>query len=315
MKNLYPEIEPFDAGFLKVDEIHEIYFEQCGTKNGKPILFLHGGPGSNIKPSHRQFFDPKVYRIILFDQRGAGKSKPFAELKKNTTWDLVKDIEKLREHLNIDKWVVFGGSWGSTLSLVYAINHPKRVKGLILRGIFLVRQLELDWFFKSGANLIYPDEWEKIVDIIPLKERNNLIKAYLKRLTSKNKKTQEKAAITWSSYEAKLANVNFDEEFYKSFTQKKHAIAVSKIEAYYFYNKAFFKSDNYILDNASKIKNIPTIIIHGRYDMICPVVSAIDLNKKLNKSKLIIVPNAGHLASEEGISKELLIASDEFRKL
>jgi proline iminopeptidase len=315
MKNLYPKIEPFDTGFLKVDDIHEIYFEQCGNKNGKLILFLHGGPGSNIKPSHRQFFDPKVYRIILFDQRGAGKSKPFAELKNNTTWDLVKDIEKLRKHLNIDKWVVFGGSWGSTLSLVYAINYPTRVKGLILRGIFLVRKLELDWFFKSGANLIYPDEWEKVVNIIPLKERNNLIKAYLKRLTSNNKNTKEKAAIRWSSYEAKLASVEVDEDFYKDFTKIKHAIAVSTIEAYYFYNKAFFKSNNYILDNINKIKNIPTIIIHGRYDMVCPVKNAIDLNNKLKKSKLVIVPKAGHLASEEGIKEELLKATENFKKL
>ncbi len=311
MRSYYPEIEAKRIGYLEVDE-HEIYFEESGNLLGKPVIFLHGGPGSGTEEKHRRFFDPEKYRIILMDQRGCGKSKPHATLEKNTTWDLVRDIENLREFLGIDKWVVFGGSWGSTLALAYAETHPEKVKGLIVRGIFLSRKEELDWFFQKGASFVFPEEWGKFISIIPENERSDLMQAYYKRLMSKDRK---KFAYAWSRWEAIAIRLQTDPEFLQSFTEEFHADAVARIECHYFINKAFFKTDNWIIENAYLIQDIPTVIVHGRYDMICPVKNAWDLFKALPKAKLEIIPDAGHAASETGILDALIRASDEFSKL
>jgi proline iminopeptidase len=311
MKNYFPEIEPKRIGYLEVDG-HEIYFEESGNLEGNPVIFLHGGPGSGTDPKHRRFFDPEKYRIILMDQRGCGKSRPHASLEKNTTWDLVADIDLLREFLKIDQWVVFGGSWGSTLALAYAESHPSKVKGLILRGIFLCREEELKWFFESGANFLFPEEWEKFVAVIPENERDDLISAYYKRLMSDGRK---EAAYAWSRWEGMTVRLEVDPEFVNYFTESNHADAVARIECHYFKNKAFFKTDNQLIEEAYKIKDIPTIIIHGRYDVICPVKNAWDLSKALPKAELKIIPNAGHSASEPGILDALISATDQFGKL
>jgi proline iminopeptidase len=311
MRSYYPDIETKRIGYLEVDG-HEIYFEESGNLNGKPVIFLHGGPGSGTEAKHRRFFDPEKYRIILMDQRGCGKSRPHASLEKNTTWDLVSDIESLREFLGIDKWVVFGGSWGSTLALAYAESYPERVKGLIVRGIFLSRKEELDWFFQKGASFIFPEEWEKFISMIPENERSDLMNAYYKRLMSSDRK---KFAYAWSRWEAIAVRLQTDPEFLQSFTEEFHADAVARIECHYFVNKSFFKTDNWLIENAHRIEDIPTIIVHGRYDMICPVKNAWDLFKALPKAKLEIIPDAGHAASEAGILDALIRASDEFSKL
>ncbi|MBM3193693.1 MAG: prolyl aminopeptidase [Chlamydiae bacterium] len=311
MRSYYPEIKAQRIGYIEVDQ-HEIYFEESGNLSGAPLLFLHGGPGSGTEEKHRRFFDPETYRIILMDQRGCGKSRPHASLENNTTWDLVKDIEELRKFLGIDKWVVFGGSWGSTLSLAYAETYPERVKGLILRGIFLSRKEELDWFFQKGASFIFPEEWEKFVSCIPENERSDLLSAYYKRLISDDRK---KFAYAWSRWEAIAVRLELDRDFLENFTEDFHADAVARIEAHYFINKAFFETDNWLIENAYRIKDIPTVIIHGRYDMICPVKNAWDLFKVLANARLEIIPNAGHGASEPGILDALIRASDEFSKL
>ncbi len=311
MRDLYPPIEPKRIGYLEVDG-HEIYFEESGNLKGNPVIFLHGGPGSGTDPKHRRFFDPEKYRIILMDQRGCGKSRPHASLEKNTTWDLVNDIESLRENLGIDRWVVFGGSWGSTLALAYAESHPKNVKGLILRGIFLCREEELNWFFKSGANLLFPEEWEKFIAPISPEERGDMIEAYYKKLMSNDRK---QAAYAWSRWEGMTVRLEVDPEFLNYFTEDIHADAVARIECHYFKNKAFFKTDNWLIEQAHHIKNIPTTIIHGRYDIICPVKNAWDLSKALPNAKLEIISNAGHSASEPGILDALIRASDEFSNL
>ncbi len=311
MKNYYPPIEPQRMGFLEIDE-HEIYFEESGNMGGNPVIFLHGGPGSGTDPKHRRFFDPEKYRIILMDQRGCGKSRPHASLEKNTTWDIVADIERLREFLKIEQWIVFGGSWGSTLALAYAESHPKRVKGLILRGIFLCREEELKWFFQSGANYLFPEEWEKFVAIIPQEERRDLISAYYKRLMSDQR---EEAAYAWARWEGMAVRLEVDPEFVNYFTEGNHAEAVARIECHYFKNKAFFKTDNQLIEEAYKIEDIPTTIIHGRYDAICPVKNAWDLSKALPKAELIIIPSAGHSASEPGILDALISATDQFATL
>ncbi len=298
---------------LPVSPIHTLYYEECGNPKGKPILFLHGGPGSGMEPSHRQFFDPEAYRIVLFDQRGCGKSTPHASLEANTTWDLVDDIEKLRRHLGISDWIVFGGSWGSTLALTYAIQHPEVVRGLIVRGIFLTRPEELRWFYQYGAHFIFPEAWEKYIGLIPPEERGDLIKAYYKRLTSNNQQTRIEAANAWSAWEAVALRLRFDPELFASFTDPFHALAVARIECHYFVNLCFYPTPNWILENCEKIRHIPGVIVHGRYDIVCPVDNAWQLHKRWPEAKLEIIPDAGHAVSEPGITDALVRATDSFR--
>lgn len=315
MRSRYPSIEPFRYGHLSVSPHHSIYWEECGNPRGKPVVFLHGGPGSGLEASHRTFFDPETYRIVLFDQRGCGKSTPHASLEENTTWDLVEDIEKIRKMLEIDRWVVFGGSWGSTLALAYAETHPDRVKGLIVRGIFLCRKSELHWFYQSGAHHIFPDEWEKYLDPIPEEERGNLLEAYYRRLTSKDSAVRKKAAYTWTAWEGATIRLKSDPHGFASFTEERHADAIARIECHYFINRGFFKSDGWLLEHATKLKKIPGVIIHGRYDIVCPLESAWALHKVWPEARLEIVAEAGHAASEPGISDALVRAADEFRDL
>tara|TARA_B100000579_G_scaffold436286_1_gene461823 strand:- start:1988 stop:2935 length:948 start_codon:yes stop_codon:yes gene_type:complete len=314
MKKLYPKIKPYSEFYLKVSNIHTIFVEESGNPNGKPVIFLHGGPGGGSEPIYRQYFNPKKWRIIIFDQRGCGKSLPHAELKENTTWDLVNDIEIIRQYLNIESWVVFGGSWGSTLSLSYAIKNPKRCKGLILRGIFMLRKMEIDWFYQEGCSYIYPDEWEKYLKEIPINEHKNLVQAYYKRLTSKNKITRIKAAKAWSTWEARTSKLIPTQSSLHHFDDSKVAEAFARIECHYFINKGFFKSDGWILKNIHKIKHIPNVIIQGRYDVVCPMRSAWDLHKKWENSKLIIIPAEGHSMLEKNIQSELIKYTDKFSK-
>lgn len=315
MRTLYPPIEPNQTGFLTVDSIHTLYYEESGNPDGQPILFLHGGPGSGIEAKHRRFFDPAYYRIILFDQRGAGRSVPHACLENNTTWHLVEDIEKLREHLHINTWIVFGGSWGSTLALTYAIQHPKAISALIVRGIFLCRHKELRWFYQYGAHHLFPDIWELFLKPIPEDERVDLIQAYYAKLTSQDTKIRQEAAFAWTAWEAATLRLLFDQELFLSFTADDHADALARIECHYFINKAFFPTDNWILENVDKIRHIPTTIIHGRYDIICPLENAWDLHRLLPQSQFFIVPDAGHAGSEPGILHQLIEATDRYRNL
>lgn len=312
MRTLYPAIEPYRTGFLQVDSIYNIYFEESGNPNGTPVLFLHGGPGTGTDPNQRRFFNPDKYRIILLDQRGAGKSTPHAELKDNTTWTLIEDIEKIRTILLIDSWVVFGGSWGSTLSLAYAISHPERVRALVLRGIFLCREEELKWFCQSGAHRIFPDAWERFIAPIPEDERSDLITAYHKRLTTLSGKELEQIAHTWAAWEAETVRLRYDPDFYKFFTATERAQSIARIECHYFVNHAFFPSENWIVENVSKIRHIPAVIVHGRYDVICPVENAWLLHKAWPEAKLEIIPDAGHASSEIGITDALIRATDAF---
>jgi proline iminopeptidase len=310
VRERYPPIDCNNSGHLQVSDLHSIYWEECG--NGKkPVLFLHGGPGSGIDPSQRQFFDPAAYRVILFDQRGCGKSIPFSALEENTTWDLVKDIEKLRKLLGIEQWMIFGGSWGSTLALAYAEHYPERVTELIVRGIFLGRRKELLWTFQAGARKLFPDEWEKFVAPIPEEERNNLIAAYHRRLVSSDIKIRKSAAYAWSRWEAATVRLNSHPVGYPF--DERHADAIARIECHYFMNDCFFKTDQWLLDHISTIRHLPGVIVQGRYDVICPVESAWELHKVWPKARLEIVANAGHASSEPGITDALIRATDEFR--
>jgi len=306
---LFPAIEPFEAGFLEVSSIHTIYWERSGNPNGKKILIIHGGPGGGSQPRYRRYFDPEKFDIIQFDQRGCGLSKPFSELKENTTIDLINDIEKLREKLKIDKWHLFGGSWGSTLSLIYAIENPSRVLSLTLRGIFLCRSFELSWFYQYGASEIFPDEYENYISVIPETSRNNLIKAFYEYLTSENIELRKKASMAWTRWELSTSHLYKKEITMNPSAKNSFSDAFARIECHYFINNIFL-NDNFILDNIIKIELIPTTIIQGRYDIVCPVRSAWDLQKKLKNSKLIIVPDSGHSMSEKGITKELIKATN-----
>jgi proline iminopeptidase len=312
MKELYPEIEPYSTFRLKVSEIHELHVEEAGNPLGYPVVFLHGGPGAGISPYHRRFFDPQKYRIILFDQRGAGKSTPHASLEENTTWDLVEDIEKIRTKLQIKKWLVFGGSWGSTLALAYAETHPESVSGLILRGIFLCRPEEIRWFYQDGCHWLYPDLWEQYLKPIPTDERGDMIKAYYKRLTSPNEAIKLEAASAWSLWEGATLKLIPNEENISNFENPHLAISLARIECHYFMNNSFFSTNNQLIENAEKIRHIPTTIIHGRYDVICPVKNAWDLHKVLPEAKLQIIQNAGHAADEPGIIDALINATNSF---
>jgi proline iminopeptidase len=314
MKSLYPAIEPFETGMLKVSEIHTIYYERCGNPVGIPVVFLHGGPGGGLVPLYRQFFDPEAYHIILFDQRGSGQSTPHADLRENTTWDLIADMETLREKFNIEKWYVFGGSWGSTLALAYAETHPDRCRGLALRGIFLTRPQELKWFYQYGASEIFPDFWERYRDEIPEDERGDFMTAYHKRLTSDDEKTRLSAARAWSVWEGSTSKLFPDNDLMNHWEGEHEALSLARIESHYFMNNSFFDSENYLLENIDKIRHIPTAIVQGRYDVVCPITSAWDLHKAFPEAELIIVADAGHSVSEKGISAALVEVMDKFRE-
>lgn len=312
MRELYPPREAYQEGKLQVTELHTIYFEESGNPQGKPIVVLHGGPGGGCPSYYRQYFNPEKWRLIMFDQRGCGKSTPHAELRENTTWDLVSDIEKLREHLKIDKWVVFGGSWGSTLSLAYSENHPERCNGLILRGIFMLRQKELHWFYQEGASNIFPDAWEEYLKPIPLEERGDLLNAYYKRLTSEDKRVRLEAARAWSIWEASTSKLFLDKSLMTAFGESAFADAFARIECHYFVNKGFFERENQLLLNVDKIRHIPAVIVQGRYDVVCPMISAWELHKVWSEAEFIVVPDAGHSMTEPGIQTALIDATDRF---
>ena len=315
MRTLYDELEPFDSGKLKVSAVHELYYEQCGNPKGKPVVFLHGGPGAGLVPDYRRFFDPEAYRIILFDQRGAGRSVPHACLDDNTTWHLVNDIEQLREHFDVDKWLVFGGSWGSTLALAYAETHPERVRGLVLRGIFLGRPNEIRWLYEDsqGASAIFPDGWEKFVGIIPEAERTDMIGAYYRRLTSSDESIRMEAARAWSIWESSALKLLPDQKMIDDFSAPETAISLARIECHYFMNNCFFATDNYLLEHVDRIRHIPAVIVHGRYDVICPLANAWDLHRAWPEATFRIVPDAGHASTETGIAAALVSATDGFR--
>ena len=304
---LFPQIDLREKGFLKVSEIHSIYWERSGNPDGKKILVLHGGPGAGSQARYRRYFNPEKFDIIQFDQRGCGLSTPFSELRENTTNDLVNDMEKLRIKLKIDNWHLFGGSWGSTLSLIYAIKHPSKVLSLTLRGIFLCRKFELLWFYQYGASELFPEEFEEYISVIPNHERGDLISAFYRYLRSSNFELRSKAAAAWTKWELSTSHLikqNFDLGTGKA---NSFSDAFARIECHYFVNNIFL-DDNFILKNIKAIESIPVIIIQGRYDVVCPVRSAWDLNKNLKNSELIIVDNAGHSMSELGISQELIKA-------
>ena len=312
MKILYPEIEPYNEFSLPVSNVHTLNVEESGKPNGKPVIFLHGGPGGGIEPIYRRYFNPDKWRIIIFDQRGCGKSTPHAELKDNTTWNLVEDIEKIRKHLGINKWIVFGGSWGSTLSLSYSIIYPERCKALILRGIFLLRQREIDWFYQEGASYIYPDAWEKYLEPIPEKERTNLVKSYYKRLTSNDDSIRIEAAKAWSIWEASTSKLFQSGKSLHHFANASVAEAFARIECHYFINQGFFKNDGWILDQIDTIRNIPAVIIQGRYDVVCPMYTAWDLHKKWPEADFHVIQDAGHSMTEDGIASKLVEYTDKF---
>jgi proline iminopeptidase len=312
MRNLYPEIEPFDSGMLQVDDRHTLYWEQCGNPDGKPVVILHGGPGGGCSPKMRQFHDPSKYRIVLFDQRGSGRSTPHADLVDNTTWHLVADIETLREHLGIATWQVFGGSWGSTLALAYAQTHPQRVTELVLRGIFMLRRWELEWFYQEGASRLFPEAWQQYVAAIPPVERHDLISAYHRRLTSDDLATRLAAARAWSVWEGATSFLHYDPAFTAAHDEAEFALAFARIENHYFVHSGFFEADDQLLRDAPRIAHIPATIVHGRYDVVCPVQNAWDLKQALPEARLVITPASGHSAFEVENIDALVRATDAF---
>ena len=311
-RGLYPELQPYRTGYLQVSPEHSIYFEESGNPTGKPAVFLHGGPGGGTSPRQRRFFDPARYRIVLFDQRGCGKSRPHASLHDNTTWHLVSDIEALRTHLGIASWLVFGGSWGSTLGLAYAQKHPDRVTALVLRGIFLLRRWELEWFYQRGAGLFFPDAFQAYLAPIPPAERGDLISAYHKRLVSENPLVRKEAARAWSVWEASTAHLLQDREYIASCAGDEFSLAFARIECHYFVHGGFLERENQLVEDVVKIQKVPAVILQGRYDVICPVESAWELARAWPEADLRIVPDAGHAAFEPGIVHELVSATDRF---
>ncbi|MBI2069726.1 MAG: prolyl aminopeptidase [Elusimicrobia bacterium] len=315
MRKLYPPIKPYREGFLKVSPLHTIHYEESGNPRGKPAIFLHGGPGGGISPSYRQYFHPKKWRLILLDQRGCGKSRPHAELRENTTWDLVEDVEALRRFLGIERWVVFGGSWGSTLSLAYAEKYPQCCRGLILRGIFLLRRAELLWFYQEGASWIFPDFWEDYLRPIPPAERSDMMGAYYKRLTSPNAKIRGEAAGAWTLWEGRTSKLRQEPEHLKRFKLPSFQDAFARIECHYFVNRGFLKRDDQLLRDTRRLRAIPGVIIQGRYDIVCPMKSAWDLHCAWPKAKFVVVPDAGHTMYEPGITDALIDATDRLVNL
>ena len=314
--DFYPPIKAYNTGFLRVSPVHELYFEESGNPKGKPVVFLHGGPGGGTDPKMRQFFNPKKYRIVLFDQRGAGKSRPSANLEENTTWHLVADIETLRRHLGIDRWQVFGGSWGSTLALAYAQKHPERCTELVLRGIFLLRKSELDWFYQDdlGAASMFPDLWEHYLAPLSESEHADRMGSYYKRLTSDDRDTLLEAARAWSIWEGALSYMKQNKDYVKRFGDPKFAAAFARIECHYFVNGGFLERPDQLLEDVHKIRHIPAVIVQGRFDVVCPARSAWDLHKAWPEADLRIVPDAGHSAFEPGIARELVQATDRFAR-
>jgi len=315
MNEYFPPIDPFNIFKLKVSDLHTLHVEESGNQNGKPVIFLHGGPGGGIEPIYRQYFDPQKWRIIIFDQRGCGRSTPSSELTDNTTWDLVDDIEKIRIHLNIDKWTVFGGSWGSTLSLSYAVTYPERCNELILRGIFMLRQKELNWFYQEGASFIYPDAWEKYLAPIPKEKRHNMMSAYYEILTGNDKQARYKAAKAWSIWEASTSKLIQNKKSLHHFENEEVADMFARIECHYFVNKGFFKYDGWLLDQIDKIRHIPSVIVQGRYDVVCPMITAWDLYHKWPEANFHIVPDSGHSMLEAGIRDKLIEYTNKFSAL
>ena len=307
----YPPIEPYDTGTLDVGDGHTVFYEQCGNPDGCPVLLLHGGPGGGANPTMRRFHDPAHYRMVLFDQRGSGRSTPYASLDHNTTWHLVADIERLRRHLGIERWQLFGGSWGSTLSIAYAETHPERVTGMILRGIFLLRKREIDWFYQAGASNLFPDAFEAFQRVIPPAERDDMVAAFHRRLTGADGASRLAAAKAWSVWEGSTLGLRQDPARIQAFGVDNYAIAFARIECHYFFNRGFLECDDQLLRDAVRLKNIPGIIVHGRYDVITPVANAWELHKVWRTAELRIVPDAGHAMTEPGNVHELIRATRE----
>jgi proline iminopeptidase len=312
MREFYPELQPYNRGRLRVSDLHEIYYEECGNPDGKPVVVLHGGPGGGISSFLRRLHDPKLYRIILFDQRGCGQSTPHAELRENTTWHLVADMEALRAHLGIEKWQVLGGSWGSTLALAYAQAHTERVDELILRSIFTVRQREINWFYQEGASALFPDAWEAYVAPIPANERDDLVAAYHRRLIGNDVAEQLACAKAWSQWEASTLSLRPNPKLVIEFGNDAFALAFGRIECHYFVNRGFFESDDQLLAGAAKLRGLPGVIIQGRYDVVTPMETAWALHKAWPEAHFEIIPDAGHTATEPRITDALIRATDRF---
>jgi proline iminopeptidase len=310
-RGLFPENEPFATGWLATGGPHEIYYEECGRPDGKPCVILHGGPGGAINPTMRRFFDPSKWRMALFDQRGCGRSRPNASLQDNTTWALIEDIERLREHLGIEKWCVFGGSWGSTLALAYAITHPERVESLVLRGVFLLTERELKWFYQDGASMLFPDAWQRFCAPIPEAERGDMMAAYHRRLTHPDRRVQAEAAAAWSQWEGDTISIRGPEARPSKFNEIDFAIAFARIECHFFVNRGFFGADNWILENAAKLKDIPGWIVQGRFDVVTPMEAAWKLKSAWPGARFEIVWDAGHASTEPGIVDALVRATDQ----
>ncbi|MGF1535755.1 MAG: prolyl aminopeptidase [Elainellaceae cyanobacterium] len=315
MRTLYPEIQPYDTGKLPVSPRHTLYYEQVGNPNGKPVVFLHGGPGGGCNANYRRYFDPERWRVVLFDQRGCGRSTPYADLEENTTWDLVADIERLRSHLDISQWAVFGGSWGSTLALAYSQTHPQSCSTLILRGIFMLRAKEIRWFYQEGASHIFPDAWEDYLAPIPLEERGDLVGAYYKRLTATDAAARRSAAKAWSVWEASTSRLIPSADTKARFGEGRFAEAFARIECHYFINHGFLEQEDQLLTNVDRIRHIPGVIVQGRYDVVCPMVTAWELHRVWPEAEFVVVKNAGHSASEAGIVDALVQATDKFAQL
>ena len=310
MQTLYPEIKPYARHELAVTEPHVLYVDESGYADGLPVVFIHGGPGAGCDAMSRRFFNPNLYRIITFDQRGCGRSTPHASLDNNTTWDLVADLERIREHLGIDKWVLFGGSWGSTLALAYAITHPERVEALVLRGIFLLTKKELHWFYQDGASMIFPDAWESFVAPIPEAERHDLMGAYYKRLIGDDVAERERCAIAWSSWEGETVSVEGPDARPEKFAEPEFAVAFARIENWFFTNGGFFEEDGWLLKQVDRIRHIPCWIAQGRFDVVTPMSGAWALHRAWPEAKLDVVGDAGHASSEPGIVDSLVRATD-----
>lgn len=313
LRGLYPAIEPYNTGYLRVSDEHEIYYEECGNPKGKPAVFVHGGPGAGCDKRARCFFDPDAYRIILFDQRGCGRSKPRASLVDNTTWHLVADMEKLRTTLGIEKWLVFGGSWGSTLGLAYSQTHPERVSEIVLRGIFMLTQFELKWFYQDGASALFPDHWENYVKAIPPAERGDMIQAFYKRLISDDREVRVNAARAWSIWEAATSYLHINEDNVNKWGEEDFAISVARIECHYFVNRGFLETEDQLLRNVARIRHIPAVIVQGRYDVVCPMQTAWALHRAWPEAAFHISPDSGHSAFEAGNTHALVSATDRFR--
>jgi len=311
-RKLYPPLEPFNRGFLDVGDGHSVYYEESGNAAGKPALFLHGGPGGGGDVNARRFFDPGRYRIVVFDQRGAGRSRPLAGLNNNTTWDLIRDIEQLRTALDISEWLVFGGSWGSTLALAYAQRHPEAVSELVLRGIFLLRKAELQWFYQSGASAFFPEYWADFLAPIPEAERGDLLAAYHRRLNSDDRAEQLRAARAWSIWEGATSALVPNRDLREQFAKPDFALPLARIETHYFMNRGFFESERQLLDGVDLIREIPAVIVQGRYDLVCPMTTAWELARRWPEARFRIVDEAGHSAYEPGVTHELVTATDFF---